>query len=145
MLKVRITEYFESIVNQIDIFTEIKIQQDELAACRLNERRDEQIRFIKAIESASLVRVAKLNIGPENNESDLISKVLEETCFVVEFAGLLFLASVDRFVDSDEIDVFKKLIMWSDMSDAERWSFLTKKQNVSFNVSFSLLILSTKA
>ena len=52
--RLEIVKYFDSIINDLDIFTETKIAGDNGLEKVLNERRDEQIKYIRRVEQAAM-------------------------------------------------------------------------------------------
>lgn len=107
--RLEIAEYFDSVVNEIDLFTEKKLQHDETGTPEdwWNTRRESQIEEVRRIERACLSRLNKIK---SNQEEIRTKKAFVEYCFTVEFGDLLFLAKANRYVDPKEIGLFKFFI-----------------------------------
>lgn len=131
-LRLRISEYFDTVVNQIDLFTETKITHDNRLEQSLNERREQQLQIVRNVERVTLARVDRLDLN-DNEQNILERSFASEFCFTVELAEFLFLVKVNRYLSPNEIDVFKTFLKWKHMSDQERHSFLTN-QNSCFEV-----------
>lgn len=121
------TEYFDSVVNQIDVFVETKIQTRETPEEWWNKRRDEQIEAIRQIEQACLGQVSRLE---RIDETDWKERVFVEYCFTVEYADMIFVARANRYVQPDEIDLLKMRLKWIELTDKQMMRYFTCNQNV---------------
>lgn len=129
MLKKHIVEYFDSVVREIDFFTELKIQQDVSLEEVWNKRRDVQIKTVQQLQTASLTKADKFD-----DESQL-EKALDEFCFTVEFNSLLFVIKVNRYVGPNEINLFKSLLEWKKLTAQQRINLITDGKEVFLSVS----------
>lgn len=124
-LRLQVTEYFDSVVNQIDVFVETKIQRGEAPEEWWNKRREEQIQAIKQIEHSCLAQ------APETvDETDGRERLFSEYCFTIEYADMLFLIRAKRYVESEEIDLLKKRLKWIELSEQQMIKYFTQNQNV---------------
>lgn len=138
MDRLRITEYFDSVINEIDLFTERKCQQDQRWEKFGNDRREEQIKVVKEMERKRL----ELANGGEKTEEESV-RVKGGFCFGLEFSGLWFLVITNRQVSQEEKELFKVLIEWPGLSYIERLRALTKSNkdlNVRRNYILSKLV-----
>lgn len=127
MLRLRVVEFFDSIRREVDYFTETKIIEDTEHEGFWNERREKQIEGLKQIEQAALCNVSskrKLEEDEDNEESEKLSQALSDFCFTFEYAGIMFVARVDKYVDDKEIATFKKFLKIESMNNKKREAFL---------------------
>lgn len=119
MEKLKIAEYFDSIVNKIDIFTETKILLNQALNDFYNDRRQKQIELVREIEKKNLLRNdrVKKKINNAGEERDTVEGGF---CFVVEFADMLFLAITNRHVSQEEQDLLRLMLRWPNLSYRER-------------------------
>lgn len=96
-------DYFDTVRNELDLFTETKISQKVEQESFWNERREKQIEVIRKIELAGQIKTGKLKDSPW-------SQVLSEFCFLLEYGGLMFVATVNKYVDEKEIKILRKLV-----------------------------------
>lgn len=136
MLRLKVVEYFDSVINQIDLFTETKILQKDTKISEewLNKRRDRQIEAVKQIEQACLTQLAEVK---KENEREWKEKVFVEYCFVVEYRRLLFLATSKRYVDSNEIEFVTNRLRWDVLSENEITNFFVKEGKVAVRRNLS--------
>lgn len=132
MDKLRITDYFDSVINQIDIFTETEIKEESSMEKPFNERRQIQIEAIKAIEQKNLMRVESLasKIRKGDDESIPCDEALKDYCFVVEFGKILFLATAGRQISNEEQTLLQTLLRWPYSSHREILEQLTDESNI---------------
>lgn len=124
MSRLEIVKYFDSIINDLDILTETRIARDQSLEDVLNKRREEQIKFIKRVEQVSLTRIDCVNDPAE-------TAVLEEFCFIVKHAELIFVVQVNRFVSLDEINSFSKFLTWNELNQQDKLDLLTKQNGLT--------------
>ena len=105
MLRLRVAEYFDSVVNEIDLYTETKIQsiKTQTEEDWWNKRRQEQIDEVRRIERACLDHVNTLKVEEKEIESgEWMKRVFVEYCFTVNFDGLVYLVKANRYVEPKE-------------------------------------------
>lgn len=129
MLRRTVFEYFDSIVSEIDLFTEIKIQEDVRNSEECwNKRREQQIEAVRQIEKTCLRHVDVIKTA--DKELILPTAVFVEYCFTVEYGGMLFVVKSNRFVDTDEIELFKVMLVWDSWSSQMKMNYLTNGEAV---------------
>ena len=107
MSRLAIAENFDSVINQIDLFTETKIQETAqrqgLDEEWWNRRRDEQLKVIGEIQQACLAQASR------RCKEDMFV----EYCFTVEYAEMLYLVRAKSHVESSEIEMISNRLRWS--------------------------------
>lgn len=102
MFRLRIADYFDSVVNKVDLFTEKKIQKEEAPnEDWWNTRRQEQIDTIREIERVCLIHLKSVDLN-EIERDEWMPRVFVEYCFTTEYDGLLFVVKADRYVEPRE-------------------------------------------
>lgn len=120
MFRLKIVEHFESMRNELDLFTETKIRENVDLESFWNKRREEQIEALNQREQSALTESVKEVKQDEECNMSLYSKF----CFLFENDGLMFVATVDKFVEAKEIELFKKFLKIGSMSSFKRSNFL---------------------
>lgn len=115
MLRLKLTEYFDSVVNEIDLFTETRIQQDHRLEKWWNDRREEQIEAIRRIERTCLAR-------DKRDQGNVESQGFVEYCFTFIYADMLFLAQANRYVTSQEQELLEAQLNWQNLSQYDQIS-----------------------
>ena len=67
-LRVKVTDYYASIINKLDIEAETRIMKDLSKEDAINNRREQLIDKIKQIENRNLTNLEKLDILAEITE-----------------------------------------------------------------------------
>ena len=128
-VRLRIVDYFESLVNQIDLKAETLIidLRYEKEESLINEKRKQFIDEIKQIEDFNLRNLNNLNV--ENlsllSEEEANDKVFAKFCFIVykscmEFSNLSqidstlgFLILLEKYIRKDKLQRYKELLKLS--------------------------------
>lgn len=139
MEKLRITQYFDSIINEIDILTETKIQQNQAFEEFYNERRQKQIDILKEFEQENLLRVENtLNTGKKSEESNNADGRFWS---VIEFADTWFLVRSNKNITPEEKELFRVLLRWPNSTACERLKFLSDFEEVPRREEFWLKVI----
>ena len=136
MIRVKIAEYFESLRNELDLFSEIKISEDVEYDTFWNERRDKQIDAINKIEQVALVKANSLASKEmkQDEESEMMRQAMSEFCFLIKYSGLLFVATVDRYVEQKEIQTFQNILKADLTSDIEKRLLIDQEKKLEIRV-----------
>ena len=119
MLRLQIVEHFDEVINEVDLFTEKKIQSRKYQSEEdwWNKRRQDQIDEIRQIERACLNNAETLSVKEGEMETgEWMKRALVEDCFTIDHRGLLFLAKANRFVEPKEKKLLQLCIIQSDGS-----------------------------
>lgn len=103
-LRLQIVDYFDSLVNEIDLFTETRILEGKTPEEWLNTRREEQIQAIRQIEKASLTRLDSIET---KDDKDWKKQVYVKYCFTIEYGGVMYLSVASRYVGLEQIELLK--------------------------------------
>jgi hypothetical protein len=99
--RLSIVEYFDSVINEIDLFTEKEAHKSKLDRNELNKNREVLIKQVKECEKASLSNLAQQNkLNPNFS-----------FCFVLNHGNNLRLVVTDTFLSQPNIDIFKSLAL----------------------------------
>lgn len=141
ILRLRIVEFFDSLRNELDLFTETKIAENAELESFWNKRRQQQIDAIGHIEQAKLANSNNL-LNKECQESEMMSQVMSHGfCFLLEYGGMSFVARVDRYVEQTEIEILRKIIESQRLNSHQRIQLFTDNaQHSNIEVRNSSLI-----
>lgn len=107
MPRLKIVKYFDTLRNELDLFTETKINENADHENFWNRRREKQIEAIEQMERDILAKTNKI-LNMEG--SNMMMSPVREFCFLLEYTGMIFVAKLDRYVAQEEIDTLKELI-----------------------------------
>lgn len=126
MLRLRVVELFDSMRQELDYFTETKISENFEHESFWNERRAKQIEAVSQIEQTALSEISsKRKIESEEEENvEELSQVLNDFCFTFVYADMIFVATVDKYVDDKQIATFREFIKIESMNSKMRQAFL---------------------
>jgi hypothetical protein len=110
--RLKITDYFDSVINEIDLFTETLLKanfDDETEANILNETRNELLNQVKEIEKVNLNH---LNENRDALLDDQTENVFVEFCFVLQFDQYdIRLIITDKFLPPNEVTHLKSVFL----------------------------------
>lgn len=111
--RLRIVDYFDSLINKIDAFTEAKINTAvDAQSNSLIERLDSnRIRQIECIQDAQKLNLTRLDSIYPKSEIITDCELFHEFCFVVEKWQFLYLIKLNRFLTEQEIDTYKLFLL----------------------------------
>jgi hypothetical protein len=140
--KLKIVDYFDSVINKLDLKVE-KILSSKACDVEqrnvLNTRRDLFISHIKECELFNLQTLERIKNLEELDENSPNLKIFVQFCFLIdenisqnkEELGLGFLVITDRFLTNEQLDKYKGLFKFKhDMSSLE---FLNPYFNIKYN------------
>lgn len=127
MLRLKVAEYFDSVVSCVDLFTESKLQENvsEEEERMLNERRSHQIESIKQLEAACYLQIN----NTQNKIDEDLSAVFVQYCFTHEYAGLLYLIKTKRYINMDEKRLIQNILNWDKLSWQDQLSTYIRDRN----------------
>lgn len=113
--KLAISSYFDSVISQIDYYTEKTIahcdyRDNELLVACVNQRREKQIKLVKEMEQKNLANVDTVDLKTDYEESQLMKKLFKEFCFTSEFYGWLFVIVTDSYRSDNQLKLFQMFL-----------------------------------
>lgn len=115
MLRLGLVDYFDSIIREIDFYNESRAHKNEAEAKKFNERRDEQISFLRSSQAAYLLKIDSLNLESKLDESqDILRLVLDQTFFTFKYKEFMFVIQLNRYLDPRSLRWFKSVLRWNE-------------------------------
>jgi hypothetical protein len=109
-----VTEYFDSVTSQIDLFIETQLQvnsKDEAKSVEINQKREV---MLKAVREAEQLNMKHLNEKLVNDLDSLVggdySKLFVTFCFVLELNKSIQLILTEEYIPERELNLYRRLL-----------------------------------
>lgn len=161
--KIKIHEYFESVVNQLNKKGEEIVKKlsgrnvFRLSPGQVYSRRDRLIKQVESLMNSNLScvgeKISTVKISDSMSENELNKVLFDKFCFLLETAERVeqadlkldrlfgYLIIVDEYVEPEQLFYFRELFKYSSQQDStfhNDFFFSLKPKNVKFNSNLTL-------